>query len=394
MIEIKSTPYSSTASVLASAIATAEYYGFKPMELMQKNDHEKRPLTSEDIARIESALTFARKEERALNPVARKLVSLARPDHGVLLAWRITKGSGSTPSMNLELHVFGTTSVFAEALLLVVTRSILKQFGIKSHRVSINNIGTNESSGRFIRDVGIFLRKHIDSISPSLRSRAESDPIGTLVQLIEKGHPAIHRAPQPLEYLNEDERRRLWTFLDFLETLGINYEIDGQILGSRECWSHTLFEVSGDQEDAPTCDEPFAFGGRYDALASRYARKTVGAVMVTMPFEVRGSTEMRTKRTQKPSLFYAYIGPEAQKKSLTILNTLHQANIRIGHELWHPTMHDQMRAAKLSGSPYIIIMGHKEALEDTVIVREVATNFQDTIPAHELVTYLEQRVTA
>ena len=391
MIEVKQTPFSSTASLLSSAIATAEYFGFRPLEKIPKNELDKRTLTQEDISRIESSIVFARKEERGLGSVARKMVSLARPEHGVLQAWRITKSTGSSPSLNLELHIFGSSEVFAEAMLIVVTRAILQKVSVDAHTISINNMGTNESSGKFVRDVSTFLRKNMDSISPSLRSRALIDPIGTLEQLIEKEHPAINRAPQPLEYLNEDERRRLWVFLDFLETLSIGYEMDGQILGSRDCWAHTLFEISTTHPESGVV-EPVAFGGRYDALASRYNRRSIGAVMVTIPIEVRGSTEVRVKQLSRPSLFYAYLGSDAQKKSLSVLDTLRRANIHADHELWHSTIGDQMRVAKHSAYPYLVIMGHKEALEDTVIVREVASNSQDTISSIDLVPYLKQKL--
>ena len=36
-------------------------------------------------------------------------------------------------------------------------------------------------------------------------------------------------------------------------------------------------------------------------------------------------------------------------------------------------------------------MGHKEIMEDAVLVREVATNSQDSVPVDELTGYLKRR---
>lgn len=388
MIQLKDTQHKSTASLLSSAITTAEYFGFKSIDTLPRSPQAKR-IASIDIDKVDSQVNFARREERALGAVVRKFVAVNPPSHGVTLAWKVTRTTGTNPTATLELHIFGTSTVLAEALLIVVTRAILESIGISEQSISINNIGTTESSGRFVRDVGIFLRKNIDSISPSLRTRVESDPIGTLVQLIEKEHPAIARAPQALEYLTEDERRRLWSFLEFLETLGISYEMDGQILGSRDCWAHTLFEVSViDRESgAPVA---VAFGGRYDAMASRYARKPTGAVMVTIPYELRGEATPVHEEQLAPSVFYAYLGSEAQKKSLYILESLRRANIPVAHELWHEHISEQMIMAHHLATPYVVIMGHKEALENAVIVREVANNAQETIPSSQLVGYLKR----
>jgi histidyl-tRNA synthetase len=50
-----------------------------------------------------------------------------------------------------------------------------------------------------------------------------------------------------------------------------------------------------------------------------------------------------------------------------------------------------MAAARRLGVPYILIMGHKEAVENAVLVREVATNSQEAVPINELTSYLKRR---
>src|SRR6202044_4064695 len=136
--------------------------------------------------------------------------------------------------VSLELHVVGAQGAIAEALLLIVASTIAEEAGLPKQVLSINNIGSLESSNRYVRDVGTYLRKHIDTISPTLRPRAATDPLGTLVQLIERGHPAVPRAPQAMEYLTEDERRRFWELLEYLEIAGLSYELSPTVLGSRD----------------------------------------------------------------------------------------------------------------------------------------------------------------
>jgi histidyl-tRNA synthetase len=38
-----------------------------------------------------------------------------------------------------------------------------------------------------------------------------------------------------------------------------------------------------------------------------------------------------------------------------------------------------------------LILGHKEAVENAIMVREVATNSQETIPLEDLTGYLKRR---
>ena len=87
-----------------------------------------------------------------------------------------------------------------------------------------------------------------------------------------------------MEYLTEEERSRFWELLEYLEAVGLPYELNGQILGSRDCWSHSLFEIS--QVDTATgLRVPVAFGGRYDPLISRFARAPRNAAMISITYE-------------------------------------------------------------------------------------------------------------
>src|SRR3989338_7072322 len=291
MIRLEDTQHQSTAAFLASAIRIAEYYGFSPLEEIPRVPSQsiRRPMMP--LSKIESEIKFARRDERALLSSARKTLSCVRRD-GATLAWRITQAAGS-PSISIELHVIGPHQAIAEALLIVVASAIAEEARIKERVLSVNNIGSLESSARYVRDVGTYLRKHIESISPNLRPRAAIDPLGTLVQLIERGHPATPRAPQAMEYLTEDERRRFWELLEYLEIFGLPYELNAHILGSRDLWSHSLFEISTlDPESGARM--VMAFGGRYDALASRFMRTPATGAMVSISCEGRGKTRPPT----------------------------------------------------------------------------------------------------
>jgi histidyl-tRNA synthetase len=389
MIRLKDTHYQNTGSFLDSAINVAEYYGFSPLEEIPRAS--KSAIQKKMPPVKDSDISFARRDERTLPSAARKCLAAARPGHGTLLAWRTVASNTGIPATSLELHVMGASTTIAEALLIIVANAIAEEAGIGERVLSINNVGAPDSSGRFVRDIGLYLRKHLESITPTLRPRAAEDPLGTLVQLIERGHPAISRAPQAMEYLTEEERHRFWGLLEYLEVFGLPYELNGQILGSRDCWAHSLFDLS--TVDAETgAPVPIAFGGRYDPLASRFAQTPTYAAMVSITVESHGKTTQSKRQVPAaPLMYFAYLGAEARRKSLRVLETLRHASIPVHQGLWYEKIGDQMAAAHDLATPYILIMGHKEAMEGTVIVRELATNSQEDVPVAELATYLKRR---
>lgn len=388
MIRIKDTKYASTAGLLTDAIQIAEYYGFVPVEDVPRADSPAKKPPS--IAEVEEQLSFARRDERGLTSVARRAIISVRREGEALFAWRTVQGTGAIPNITLELHVFGHASAMAEALLVVVASAIAEGAGLKQRVLSVNNIGSSESSGRYVRDVGQYLRKHIESIAPALRPRLATDPLGTLVQLIERGHPGVARAPQAMEYLTEEERRRFWEFLEYLEVFGLPYELNGQVLGSRDVWSHSLYEISTlDSETQARMS--VAFGGRYDPIVSRFAKRPESAAMIGITVETHGGVRPKKSARVTPGIFFAHLGMEARRKALTIVEHLRHAEIPIHQSLTFEKLGEQMNAASRLGVPYILIMGHKEAVENSILVREVATNSQETVSIEDLSNYLRRR---
>jgi histidyl-tRNA synthetase len=393
MIQIKDTRVSNTAALIAKAIATAEYYGFVSSEVALSRGRRQLVTPAKG-----SELMFARRDEKSLLQSAKIALSVGRRDNEVPLLWRVVKYPAGTRSVNpciaLELHILGAPTAIAEAILIVIANAIADDIGLTRRSLAINSIGSYESSNRFVRDVSSFLRKHLDSIMPALRPRAAQDPLGTMVQLFEKGHPAMHRAPQSVDYLTEDERRRFWDLLEYLEISNVPYELNPSIIGSRDIWAHTLFELSSVDEESGA-KVPFALGGRYDPLATRLLGNPGSAAIMTIVMEVRGKSKVQPAKRTPPSLYFAHLGPDARRKTLPVLEQLRRAGIPVEQSLMFDRLHEQMERAKSMHVPYLLIMGHKEAMEGTILVREVATNSQEAILVPDLTAYLRrQRVFA
>lgn len=49
----------------------------------------------------------------------------------------------------------------------------------------------------------------------------------------------------------------------------------------------------------------------------------------------------------------------------------------------------QLAVAEKSGTPYVMIFGQMEAVHDTVIVRNMETRSQETVPIAELAAYIK-----
>jgi histidyl-tRNA synthetase len=97
-----------------------------------------------------------------------------------------------------------------------------------------------------------------------------------------------------------------------------------------------------------------------------------------------------TNIRKKPQVYLIQLGFEARRRGLLVAEILRKAKIPM---LQSPDL-DQLgiqlaRAEELS-IPYTIIMGHKEAIEETVIVRHTDTRSQETVAVTALPAYLKK----
>ena len=70
---------------------------------------------------------------------------------------------------------------------------------------------------------------------------------------------------------------------------------------------------------------------------------------------------------------------------------LRHENVAVRQSLTFERLGEQMILAKRLNMPYILLMGHKEAVENSILVREIATNSQEQVALEDLVTYLKRR---
>ena len=135
-----------------------------------------------------------------------------------------------------------------------------------------------------------------------------------------------------------------------------------------------------------------AKGGRCDELVKRMFNVDIPTVSLVFEFEKKNIKEKELfalKRTRKPKVYFIQLGPEAKRRSLPIIDILRKSNIHTQHSLDSDKLADQLSFAQYFKVPYAIIMGHREALDGTVIVRDMNTQFQHTVLTDDLPQYLK-----
>jgi len=91
-------------------------------------------------------------------------------------------------------------------------------------------------------------------------------------------------------------------------------------------------------------------------------------------------------------IFLVHLGELAKRKGLALLEGLRAAGVEARESLGRDSIKSQLKVAEKSGAVIALILGQKEALDNTIIVREIQSGIQETIPQEKLVEFLKKRL--
>jgi histidyl-tRNA synthetase len=158
----------------------------------------------------------------------------------------------------------------------------------------------------------------------------------------------------------------------------------------RKYGSGTVFEIKETLANGEA-GETLAVGFRYDSLAQKIGQKRDVPGAGIKIFLKKKAKVMKISKLPKPIAFYIQLGDEAKHKSLEVIEMLRYEKIFVYHMLGRDKFGSQFSLVEKSKVPYVIIMGKKEFLENSVMVRENATRTQETISIEKLADYLKAR---
>ncbi len=287
------------------------------------------------------------------------------------------------------LHFVGSSTGIAEATLIRATFSILSEEGYKNLRVDINCIGDKESINAYERELISYARKFGADLRDDIKQSIKEDVFNLFRLEIPETLRLREMAPSSITFLSPQSRIYFKEVLEYVEALGIEFRLAPELVGEKNHSSHTIFAIKNvDGENVDT----LAIGYRYSRL-SRFLglRKEVPMIGVSIfPTYKKEETKGRIyKELPRPKFYLVQLGREAKIKTLSLLETLRSHRIPVHHFIGKDKITTQLSNAENLRVSHIIIIGQKEALDNTATIRNVSTRAQDTISMIDLPRYLQ-----
>ena len=294
----------------------------------------------------------------------------------------------------VNFDVFGEQDAILDAQVIQVATRVVQCLGIKSVQIQVNSIGCQSCRKEYRELLVSYLESKKQKLCQDCKRRMETNPLRVLDCKEDKCSQVAVLAPQSVDHLCEDCRVHFKNLLEYLDELELPYVINPQLVRGLDYYSKTVFEIwSGEEEGRKSA---LGGGGRYDGLIKMLGGEATPAIGFGLGME-RLIAEMKRVqakpfRVAKPRVYLAQLGELAKKKSLKLFSEMEKCGILAAESFNRGSLKSQLRVADKLGVEFTLILGQKEALDGTVIIKNMVSGVQETVTMDKVVDMIKKKL--
>ncbi len=300
--------------------------------------------------------------------------------------------------------VGGDEDAVYDAQIILACYRFLESLKIKGLTVKLNTIGCRNCRPAYRKKLVDYYNGRVDNINREkllcgdCKRRITVNPLRLLDCKQESCQELKKDAPTFFNGLCAYCKAHFKGVLEYVEELKIPYIVDNYLVRGLDYYNRTVFEIFLENPVVGETKFDFALagGGRYDylieMLGGRDTAGVGGAIGLDRVVEFMKANNLGVNVKFKQKIFLIHMGDLSKKKSLALIESLRSEGIDVAESLGKESLKAQLRLADKTGALLALIFGQKEALEDSIIIRDLQTGAQETVPLHRLASVIKHRL--
>ncbi|API90640.1 histidine--tRNA ligase 2 [Virgibacillus pantothenticus] len=292
------------------------------------------------------------------------------------------------------VEVLGSADPAVDAEVIDLAMSCYREMGLTSLKLVINSLGDKESRENHRQALIAHFSPHKHELCSDCQMRLENNPLRVLDCKQDREHPAMRTAPSILDYLNDSSRDYFEQVKEYLDVMGIAYEVDKNLVRGLDYYNHTAFEIMS-EADGFGAITTLAGGGRYNGLAEQLGGPSTPGIGFGMGLErLLMALDAENQVIPVDRSLEAYVvavDNQAQKEAVQLVSILRKYGVQADKDYLGKKMKGQLKAADRYLAKYVLIIGENELKDQTVTVKEMSTGNQETIAKDKLIGFMKEK---
>jgi len=297
----------------------------------------------------------------------------------------------------LGFSIIGDKSPAVDAELIVVAHYLLNNLKIENE-VRLNSSGCSSCRPEYIKALLGYLKSKRAAVCLDCRKRGVREPMKFLACKNPKCAKVKEDAPQIIDWLCDECRNHLFKVLEYLDELKVPYRLDSTLLRTYDFYNKTVFEINPLNKEKDETEEilSLAGGGRHDNVIEMIGGKSTPAASFSLGME-RIVNQMKNSKNEIPNLsapdvFVTQIGEQARQKAFSFFEKLRAEGLSVRANFSKSSLKAQLDIAAKSGAKIILILGQKEVLEGTILLRDVESGIQEIVNINRVVVEVNKKL--
>jgi len=292
-----------------------------------------------------------------------------------------------------NFEIIGDQSEVSDVQIIQTFVSILRKLNLKKFTLFINSIGCLLCAPKYKKTLLNYYRQRLNRLCPDCKRRFNENPLRLLDCKVEKCKKIASEAPQILDFLCDECKNHFKKVLEILDDLEVPYMLNPYLVRGLDYYTKTVFEIWEEREDVG--QGALLGGGRYDNLVEMFKGKSTPAVGAAAGIErIIGSLkkqDIKISVAEKSKIFMVQLGDLGKRKALKLFEEFQRKGIKVGEAFSKPSIKSQLKIADKEGAEIALILGQKEALEDNIIIRDMNSGVQETVPIEKVINEIKKR---
>ncbi|WP_418292641.1 histidine--tRNA ligase [Limosilactobacillus vaginalis] len=281
-----------------------------------------------------------------------------------------------------EFHQIGVEALNNESPqidveVIAMAMQLFKRFGVPNVKLTINTLGDKQVREDYREALINFLKPHYDELSSDSQERMYRNPLRVLDSKDAGDQKIVAQAPSILDYLDEESQNYFDQVQSLLKELGIDYEIDTNMVRGLDYYNHTIFEIMSDSPVFGGGYTTVCAGGRYNGLINQLGGPEEGGIGFGMGVERLMLLLQQENPEFAPQdqldVFFASANEAGDNLAFKILNQIRDKGVVADKDYSGVKVGKQIKEAFRRNAKYFAVFGEREVDEGQFQLKNAAT---------------------
>lgn len=291
------------------------------------------------------------------------------------------------------LEAIGSAEPIIDAQIIIICHQILTELGLEVV-FQVNSIGTPEIRQEYQMELVAYFRQFRKQLSDIDKKRLTKNPLRLLDSKDEGMEELKIDAPQIVDWLDDDSKEHFMKVLEYLDEMEVPYELNPFLVRGLDYYNKTAFEILPTKYEGKS-PNAIGGGGRYDGLIEQLGgREGTPAMGMAMGVE-RIVLAMKHQEVDLPNqrqveVFFCQLGDAARRTGLRIFDEFRKAGVVTAEAFGKGSLKAQLELADKKNARVALILGQKEVLDGTIIIRDMESGGQEIVDSAKAVELVKK----